>query len=64
MAQIRGTRTVASGVAVSRDSRYAFVTLEGVGGDPGTVDIIDLQTLQKVASVEIGKQAGGIWVLP
>jgi DNA-binding beta-propeller fold protein YncE len=63
MAQIRGTRTVASGVAVSRDSRYAFVTLEGVGGDPGTVDIIDLQTLQKVASVEIGKQAGGIWVL-
>lgn len=64
MAQIRGTRTVASGVAVSRDSRYAFVTLEGVGGDPGTVDIIDLQTLQKVASVEIGKQAGGVWVLP
>lgn len=64
MAQIRGTRTVASGVAVSRDSRYAFVTLEGVGGDPGTVDIIDLQTLQKVASVEIGKQAGGVWVMP
>jgi DNA-binding beta-propeller fold protein YncE len=64
MAQIPGTRKIASGVAVSRDSRYAFVTLEGIGGDPGTVDIIDLKTLQKVASVEIGKQAGGIAVMP
>jgi DNA-binding beta-propeller fold protein YncE len=64
MAQIPGTRKVASGVAVSGDSRFAFVTLEGIGGDPGTIDIIDLKTLQTVASVEIGKQAGGIAVLP
>jgi DNA-binding beta-propeller fold protein YncE len=64
MAQIAGTRKIASGVAVSRDSRYAFVTLEGIGGDPGTIDIIDLKTLQKVASVEIGKQAEGIAVMP
>jgi DNA-binding beta-propeller fold protein YncE len=64
MAQIPGTRQVASGVAVSRDSRFAFVTLEGIGGDPGTIDIIDLKTLQKVATVDIGKQAGGISVLP
>ncbi len=64
MAQIPGTQKIASGVAVSRDSRFAFVTLEGIGGDPGTIDIIDLKTLQKVASVEIGKQAGGIAVLP
>lgn len=64
MAQIPGTRKIASGVVVSRDSRFAFVTLEGIGGDPGTIDIIDLKTLQKVASVEIGKQAGGIAVLP
>ncbi len=64
MAQIAGTRKIASGVAVSPDSRYAFVTLEGIGGDPGTIDIIDLKTLQTVASVEIGKQAGGIAVVP
>lgn len=64
LAQVTGTRKVASGVAVSRDSRYAFMTLEGIGGDPGTIDIIDLKTLQKVATVEIGKQAGGIVVLP
>ena len=64
MAAIPGTRKVASGVAVSADSRYAFVTLEGIGGDPGTIDIVDLATLRKVASVEIGKQAGGIAMLP
>lgn len=64
LAEIPGTRKVASGVTVSRDSRFAFVTLEGIGGDPGTIDIIDLKTLQKVASVEIGKQAGGIALLP
>jgi DNA-binding beta-propeller fold protein YncE len=64
LAEIPGTRKVASGVAVSRDSRYAFVTLEGIGGDPGTIDIIDLKGPRKVASVEIGRQAGGIALLP
>ena len=64
LAQVPGTRKVASGVAVSADSRYAFVTLEGVGGDPGTVDIIDLASRAKVATVDIGKQAGGIALLP
>lgn len=64
LGEIPGTRKVASGVAVSPDSRYAFVTLEGIGGEPGTVDVIDLRTLRKVASVDMGKQAGGIAVLP
>lgn len=64
LAEIPGTRMVASGVAVSPDSRYAFVTLEGIGGEPGSVDVLDLTRLQKVASVDIGKQAGGIAVLP
>lgn len=64
LAEIPGTRQGASGVAVSRDSRYAFVTLEGIGDDPGTIDIIDLNGPRKVASVEIGRQAGGIALLP
>ena len=54
------TRRLASGVAVSSDDRYAFVTVEGVGSQPGTVDIIDLSSRQKVASVDVGQQAGGI----
>jgi DNA-binding beta-propeller fold protein YncE len=59
-ARIPTTRRVASGVALSSDDRYAFVTLEGIGSQPGTVDIIDLATLQTVASVDVGQQAGGI----
>jgi DNA-binding beta-propeller fold protein YncE len=60
LARIPTTRKVASGVAVSSDDRYAFVSIEGVGSQPGTVDIIDLASLQKVASVDVGQQAGGI----
>ena len=45
---------------ISPDSRYAFVTQEGVGAEPGTVDMIDLQTLERAASVDVGQQAGGI----
>ena len=30
------------------------------GSQPGTVDVIDLATLAKVASVDVGQQAGGI----
>ena len=60
LARIPTTRKVASGVAVSDDDRYAFASIEGIGSQPGTVDIIDLTTMQKVASVDVGQQAGGI----
>lgn len=52
--------TVTHGVVVSPDSRYAFVSVEGVGAEPGKVDIYDLRTFQRVADVEVGQQAGGI----
>jgi DNA-binding beta-propeller fold protein YncE len=60
LARIATTRKVASGITVSSDDRYAFASIEGVGSQPGTVDIIDLSSLQKVASVDVGQQAGGI----
>jgi len=60
LARISTTRRVASGVTVSSDDRYAFASIEGIGSQPGTVDIIDLTALQKVASVDVGQQAGGI----
>jgi len=59
-ARIPTSRRVASGVAVSSDDRYAFVTQEGVGSEPGAVDVIDLHSLTKVATIDIGQQAGGI----
>jgi DNA-binding beta-propeller fold protein YncE len=52
--------TVTHGVVVSPDSRYAFVSVEGVGAEPGKVDIYDLATFERVADVEVGQQAGGI----
>ena len=60
VARLRNSRTVSHGVVISPDSRYAFVTAEGVGGEPGAVDVFDLTTRERVASVDVGKQAGGI----
>lgn len=56
----KSSTTVTHGVAVSPDSRYAFVSNEGVGAQPGRVDIYDLVVLKRVASVDVGQQAGGI----
>jgi DNA-binding beta-propeller fold protein YncE len=60
LAQFKNSTTVSHGVAVSPDSRYAFVSSEGVGAAPGKVDIYDLFVLAKVATVDVGQQAGGI----
>ncbi len=51
---------VTHGVAVTPDGRYAIVTVEGVGGDPGGVEVIEIESGTRVASAEVGKQAGGI----
>ena len=58
--RIKNTRMVTHGVTISPDSKYAFVSVEGIGGEPGTVDIIDIKNAKKVTSVDMGKQAGGI----
>ncbi|NQW03384.1 MAG: YncE family protein [Acidobacteria bacterium] len=60
VANIKTTRTIPHGVVISPDSNYAFVTLEGVGGEPGTVEVYDLATLSRAATVDVGKQAGGL----
>ena len=60
LARVPTTRRVPSGLVISPDSRYAFVTQEGVGAEPGTVDVIDLRAMARVASVDVGQQAGGI----
>ena len=60
LARLKNSSTVANGVAVTPDSRYAFVTSEGVGAAPGKVDVYDLRALAKVGTVDVGQQAGGI----
>ena len=60
LVRLKNTRRVAHGIVISPDNRYAFVSVEGVGGEPGSVDIIDLDKLVLIDHVEVGKQAGGI----
>jgi DNA-binding beta-propeller fold protein YncE len=60
IAKFNNTRKVTHGVVISPDSRYAFVSVEGIGKEPGSVEIFDLKKLKPVAVAEIGKQAGGI----
>jgi hypothetical protein len=60
LARLPTRRTIVHGVAASRDGRYAFVSVEGVGQQPGTVEIIDLEALKTVATVDVAPQAAGI----
>ena len=57
---IKNSSTVSHGIAISSDNKFAFISLEGIGGDPGVVDVIDLENFELVSSVNVGKQAGGI----
>ena len=61
-ARIPTSKRVPHGIAFSPDGRYAFVSVESVGSDPGAVDAIDLGSLTRVASIEIARQPTGIAV--
>ena len=60
LGRVRTSRPVSHGVVASPDGRYAFVSNESVGSVVGTLDIIDLETLTLVDTVELGHQSGGI----
>jgi len=60
LARIPTKRKVLHGVVVTPDDRYAFVSVEGIGSEPGTVEIIDLTALKSVASVDVAEEAAGI----
>jgi DNA-binding beta-propeller fold protein YncE len=53
-------RKVVHGAVVTPDNRYAFISVEGIGSDPGTVEVIDLATLKTVATLDVPTQAAGI----
>ena len=60
IARLPTKRKVLHGVVVSPDDRYAFVTVEGVGSEPGTVEVIDLAALKTVATLDVAAGAAGI----
>lgn len=60
LARIPTRRKVLHGAVISPDDRYAFVSVEGIGAEPGTVEIIDLATLRIAGSVDVAEGAAGI----
>ena len=58
--RIPTARPVVHGVVLSPDDRYAFVSVEGIGSEPGTVEIIDLVERRVAARVDVPQMAGGI----
>ena len=60
LARIPTKRKVVHGVVISPDSLYAFVTSEGVGEEPGNMEVIDLVAKKAVSNVDTPPQAAGI----
>ena len=60
LARLPTKRKVLHGVVVSPDDAYAFVTVEGIGTEPGTVEIIDLAALKTVATIDVPPGPAGI----
>jgi len=60
LARLPTKRKVVHGVVVSPDNLFAFFTVEGIGEQPGTVEIVDLEAKKIVAEVDTPPQAAGI----
>ena len=64
LARIPTSKPLPHGVAYSPDGRWAFISVESIGADPGAVDVIDLATRVRVASTAVPRQPTGITILP
>ena len=62
LARVPTSKPVVHGVAYSPDGRYAYISSESVGADPGAVDMIDLGTRRVVVSVPVPLQPTGITI--
>lgn len=60
LARAATSQTFTHGVVVTPDGRYAMVTNEAMGSVRGTLDVFDLRSFERVASVELVHQPGGI----
>jgi DNA-binding beta-propeller fold protein YncE len=60
LARLPTKRKVVHGVVVSPDNLYAFFTVEGIGEQPGTVEVVDLEAKKIAAEIDTPPQAAGI----
>lgn len=61
--RIRVTKRIVHGVAYSPDGRYAYITQESIGADPGAVDVLELATLTITSSFPVPAQPTGVTIL-
>jgi YVTN family beta-propeller protein len=60
LARLPTKRPGPAGVVISPDDHYAFVAVSGTGSQPGTVEILNLDTLKTVGAIDVFPGAGGI----
>ena len=63
VAKIPTSKPLPHGIAYAPDGRWAFISQESVGIDPGAVDVIDLTTRAPVATIPVPRQPTGITIL-
>ncbi len=63
VARIKSTKKIVHGVAFSPDGKYAYVSQESIGSDPGAVDVVDLATRKVTSTVPVPAQPTGITIL-
>jgi DNA-binding beta-propeller fold protein YncE len=63
VARVPTTKKIVHGVAYSPDGRYAFISQESIGADPGAVDMFDLASRKTVATLPVPAQPTGIAIL-
>lgn len=60
LATIPTTKGVVHGIAWSPDGKYAYISAESVGADPGSVDMVDIAARAVVATYPVAAQPTGI----
>ena len=60
LATIATTKGVVHGIAWSPDGKYAYISAESVGADPGSVDMVDIAARTVVATYPVAAQPTGI----
>ena len=63
VARIKTAKKIVHGIAFSPDSRYAYVSQESIGSDPGAIDVVDLATRKVASSIAIPAQPTGVTIL-
>jgi DNA-binding beta-propeller fold protein YncE len=61
--RVATTRPVVHGVAWSPDSRYVYISQESIGAEPGAVDVFEVATRTRTASLAVPGQPTGITIL-